>query len=62
MERLHGFVKLWRDTAEGDDMVVRALCEQRDPDTGRTALHFAARGAQEAAAALLLDLGADPNR
>jgi ankyrin repeat protein len=41
--------------------VVRALADARDPDSGRTALHFAALGAQAHAADALLELGADPN-
>lgn len=40
---------------------MRALADTRDLDSGRTALHFAAIGAQAEAADFLLELGADPN-
>ena len=46
---------------QGDSLVVRALADARDLDSGRTALHFAAIGAQAEAADFLLELGADPN-
>lgn len=61
MKRLNKLVTLWKEEAHGDAIVVRALAEVRDIDSGRTALHFASRGAQEAVCELLLDLGCDPN-
>jgi hypothetical protein len=61
MGRLNKLVGVWKEEANGDPVVVRALAEVRDVDSGRTALHFASRGAQEEAAELLLNLGADPN-
>ena len=59
--RVEKLVALWAREAEGDPLVVRALAEQRDPDTGRSPLHFAALGGQERVVELLLGCGCDPN-
>lgn len=46
MSRLELLLERYRERSEGDMLVVRALMEQRDRDTGRTALHFASRAAK----------------
>lgn len=46
MDRLQLLLDRYRDRSDGDELVVRVLMDKRDRDSGRTALHFAARAAK----------------